>query len=379
MRNKFKDKTAGKSDYSHLRSKIFIHLLGTVMIALFFVTLFYKCFWSDRGGNWTVAIFQRLFLMDHYNAMNLYQQIFRNYVEIVWVIAIAFAFLVVARFAINRFTRYFDIVNKGIDALLDDDEQIHLPSEMSATERKLNAVKQTLKQRTLEAKLAEQRKNDLVMYLAHDIRTPLTSVIGYLNLLEEAPDMPTEQRANYVHITLDKAYRLEKMINEFFEISRYNLQQIALIKENIDLYYMLVQITDELSPILTGNGNTAKLKADENLTVYGDPDRLARVFNNVLKNAAAYSYPDTEIVISAERKDSGVIISFQNKGHTISKEKLTAIFEKFYRLDEARSSNTGGAGLGLAIAREIITLHGGTITAESADDTITFIIALPAY
>ena len=140
---------------------------------------------------------------------------------------------------------------------------------------------------------------------------------------------------------------------------------------------MLVQLTDELSPTLSGNGNTAVLKADENLSVYGDPDKLARVFNNILKNATAYSLPDTAILIFAEGKDDTVVISFVNRGKTIPKEKLASLFEKFYRLDEARSSNTGGTGLGLAIAKELVSLHGGTLTAESENNTVTFTVTLP--
>ncbi len=97
-------------------------------------------------------------------------------------------------------------------------------------EQKLNTLKQTLEKREQDAKLAEQRKNDLVMYLAHDIKTPLTSVIGYLSLLDEAPDMPVEQKAKYVHITLDKAYRLEQLIDEFFEITRYKPPNDCAVK-----------------------------------------------------------------------------------------------------------------------------------------------------
>lgn len=370
-------KNVYKANYSQLKSKLFLQLFGVLVIALLTVFTLYKVFWSNRGGNWVVAVFQRLLLIDHDSALNLYQQIFRNSSHLIWIMAICITFLILLRITISWFTRYFDLVNQGIDALLDDKSEIHLPPEMSATEQKLNAVKQTLIQRTLEAQLAEQRKNDLVMYLAHDIRTPLTSVIGYLNLLEEVPDMPNKQRTNYVHITLDKAYRLEKMVNEFFEITRYNLQHITLVKDTIDLYYMLVQLSDELSPILSTNGNTVTLNVDENLTVYADSEKLARVFSNIIKNAAAYSYPNTEIIISAETNDKWVILSFQNKGRTLPKEKLSAIFEKFYRLDEARSSITGGTGLGLAVAKEIITLHGGAITAESRNDTITFTISLP--
>ena len=189
--------------------------------------------------------------------------------------------------------------------------------------------------------------------------------------------MPVEQRAKYVNITLDKAYRLEKMVDEFFEIARYNLQELRLQKEPIDLYYMLVQIIDELTPVLAAHGNHVALQADETLTAYGDPDRLARVFNNVLKNAAAYSFANTQIDLCAKSEDGFVTVTCKNQGKTIPPEKLSAIFERFYRLDESRASNTGGAGLGLAIAQEIVALHGGTIAAASENNTVTFTIVLP--
>ena len=366
-----------KDDYSQLKTKIFFQILSILVIAFITVFALYKVIWFNKAGNWIVSLFQRVFKMDYYGACNLYQQIFRNRADLIWILSIAIIFCVLFRFLLNCFTRYFNSINHGIDALLTDETEIYLPTEMASIEHKLSMVKQTLKQRSIEAQLAEQRKNELVMYLAHDIRTPLTSVIGYLNLLEEIPDMPTEQKANYIHVTLDKAYHLEKMINEFFEITRYNLQQITLTKESIDLYYMLMQLTDELSPILSANGNTTRITAPENLTIYGDSEKLARGFNNVLKNAAAYSYPDTEILISAEEKDSQTVISFRNQGNTIPKDRLSAIFEKFYRLDESRASNTGGSGLGLAIAKEIITAHTGTITADSENNTISFVITLP--
>lgn len=221
------------------------------------------------------------------------------------------------------------------------------------------------------------RKSDLITYLAHDLKTPLTSVIGYLSLLDEAPDMPAKQKAKYVHISLDKALRLEKLINEFFEITRYNLQQIHLETETIDLSYMLVQMADEFYPILKAHGNTIEIKAKEDLHVHADAMKLARVFNNILKNAVAYSYPGSVIKIVAESTEKEVRILFQNKGKTISKQKLDMLFEKFFRLDDARATNTGGAGLGLAIAKEIVTLHGGTIAADSEEETTTFTVTLP--
>ena len=248
---------------------------------------------------------------------------------------------------------------------------------MQPFERKLNSVKRTLEKRKREASLSEQRKDELVMYLAHDIRTPLTSIIGYLNLLDEEPNMPVEPRKKRVHIALEKAYRLETMINEFFEITKYKSQKIKLSKETIDLYYMLIQLSDELFPVLDARGNTVSLQLDENLTVNADPEKLARVFNNILKNAASYSDPNSEILISAEKTEQEVIIKFQNSGENISDEAIHSLFDKFYRADKSRSSDTGGTGLGLAIAKEIVILHGGQIRVSSKNHIVTFSVSLP--
>lgn len=244
-----------------------------------------------------------------------------------------------------------------------------------------------------ERQLADEaaRKNDLITYLAHDLKTPLTSVVGYLSLLDEIPEMPQEQRCRYVGIALDKAKRLERLINEFFDITRYNLQHIELELESVDLSFMLVQMTEEFRPMLDAHGNTIELEvcgtqvaseADApELTLMADPDRMARVLNNVLKNAVAYSSPGTKIGISVqvvgegERRRARILVS--DTGVTIPPHKLEAIFDKFFRLDEARATSTGGAGLGLAIAREIVELHGGSITAASEAGVTTFTIELP--
>lgn len=316
--------------------------------------------------------------MKHEAAFYYYSDHFRGNKEIFFAVAVLLIFTVLMVRIFRWVTGYFREVNQGIESLLEDDEkQIQLSPEMLPFERKLNSVKQTLAERKMETALAEQRKDALVMYLAHDIRTPLTSVIGYLNLLEEDPNMPPEQRAARVHIVLEKAYRLETMVNEFFEITKYKSQKITLSKETIDLYYMLVQLSDELSPVLAPRGNTVTLHLDENLTIEADPEKLARVFNNILKNAASYSFPHTEIVISAEKLEHEVIIRFQNSGEDIPNEALASLFNKFYRVDQSRSSDTGGTGLGLAIAKEIVTLHGGAISASSKNHMVTFTVSLP--
>lgn len=338
----------------------------------------YLFLWKERLGDWIVSFFEFFMKMEHEKAFLIYHNYFREYKEIFFVTAIIIIFLLFLLLFFRWLTRYFKEINQGIEALLEDDEkQIHLSPEMSPFESKLNTVKQTLTRQKEETALAERRKDELVMYLAHDIRTPLTSVIGYLSLLEESPDMPLAERAKNVHIALDKAYHLEHMINEFFEITRYNSKQVELSKKQVDVYYMLVQLCDELLPVFARQGNSVALNFSENLTICADPEKLVRVFSNILKNAAAYSYPQTEITVTAEESEKQVNILFENKGKTIPADKLEALFDKFYRLDKARISDTGGTGLGLAIAKEIVALHGGTIDAYSANETITFSVKLP--
>ena len=371
-------RTDRTDEYLAFQSKLIRRTCINAVTSAAVVVGLYLFVWKQRMGDWIVWLLETLFKMGHEDAFYYYSDHFRGNKEIFFAAAVLLIFTVLLVRIFRWVTGYFSEVNQGIEALLtDDEEQIQLSPEMLPFERKLNTVKRTLAERKAETALAEQRKDELVMYLAHDIRTPLTSVIGYLNLLEEEPDMPAEQRAKRVHIALEKAYRLETMINEFFEITRYNSQQITLSKETIDLYYMLVQLSDELSPVFAPRGNTVALHLAEDLTVEADPEKLARVFSNILKNAASYSYPHTEITISAEKSEHEVIIQFQNSGDDIPSEALASLFDKFYRTDKSRSSDTGSTGLGLAIAKEIVILHGGTIGAASKNHVVTFTISLP--
>ena len=233
------------------------------------------------------------------------------------------------------------------------------------------------------------RRGDLVTYLAHDLKTPLTSVIGYLSLLDEVPDMPAAQRERYTGVALDKALRLERLVNEFFDITRYNLTHIELERAPVDLAALLVQLADEFYPALSAHGNTVLVEVEGTTRTTGAPGdalmadvdaaRLARVLGNLLRNAIAYSDEGTEVTLRAALADDAdaVRIEVRDVGATIPSHKLRAIFDKFYRLDESRASATGGAGLGLAIAREIVELHGGTIAATSEGGVTTFTVELP--
>lgn len=371
-----------KSNLVVLKNKILLWSIITplisLLIGLLILNIFIDGVFQDPFADAFIYICKEALRMDSMDAIRLYQNIFRNNKSL-WVLMgyIIIMFIVFYR-ALSRFTKYFNEVNAGIDRLLDDNEDdIMLSREIEFIEKKLNNVKHTLRKKELDAQSAEQRKNDLVIYLAHDLKTPLTSVIGYMSLLTEAPDMPALQRAKYTKITLEKALRLEQLINEFFEITRYNLQTILLNKQEIDLSYMLMQMADELYPLLSPSGKTAVVNAQENITIFGDPDKLARVFNNIMKNAIAYGYSNSTINITADIVDNEAVITFANSGNTLPSHKLNTIFDKFYRLDEARSSNTGGSGLGLAIAKSIIVAHGGSISVESSNQLTVFTVKLP--
>lgn len=367
-----------KNQYGYFKIRILLSVLGLVLLSTIATGLLYTFFWKNRGGDLLVGFMHDGLNLSWVTSRSIYQQVFRNNQSTWWVVCTVVLFFVPFWLFLNWLTGYFGKIDCGIDQLLSERPgEIHLCPELSQLEGKLNAVGQTLTQRHLEAEMAQQRKNDLVMYLAHDIRTPLTSVIGYLNLLEDAPDLTQEQRARYIRITLEKANRLETLVDEFFEITRYQMQKIPLRKETLDLFYLLMQIKEEFYPIAEKKGNTIVLTAPEDMSVYADGMKLARVLGNLLKNAAAYAHPNTEILLSAGREGDKVYISVENRGVTIPKDKLNRVFEQFYRVDEGRSTEGGGAGLGLAIAREIITLHGGDISAQSSNGITTFTVTLP--
>ena len=363
-------------DYQRLLNKLFLQIMGLLAGAAVLV-LGVRYLFHGRFADGIVRLICRLGGLDWAHGVAVYQTYIRSNLEYIIGFAILVFFLILLRLAMLLFTRYFDQIVAGVDQLAQEsDRPILMSPELGFMADKLTEVQQKLRMRTQEARAAEQRKNDLVVYLAHDIKTPLTSVIGYLSLLEETPDMPVEQREHYVHIALEKANRLESLINEFFEITRYRFQSVPLQKTRVDLCLMLVQMADELYPLLTERGMTMELDIPEDLTLLADRDKLARVFNNILKNAAAYGESGDPIRVQARKEGSRVIIRFTNRG-TIPAEQLEHIFEKFYRLDTSRSSATGGAGLGLAIARDIVRLHDGEISARCEQGLTIFTLILP--
>lgn len=270
-----------------------------------------------------------------------------------------------------------DVISAAEHIYQSGSEPIALPPVLREVETLMNEIKLEVRENERRAREADQRKNDLVVYLAHDLKTPLTSVIGYLTLLRDEGQISEELRERYLAIALDKAERLEDLINEFFDITRFSLSSLTLELKRVNLTRMLQQIIAEFDPLLRDKQLGCTLDAPPDIMLVCDPDKLQRVFDNLLRNAINYSFDHSEIVVLLKLSPDTIQLSFINHGPTIPAHKLEKIFEQFYRLDSARSTKTGQAGLGLAIAREIAELHQGSIAAFSADEVISFELTLP--
>lgn len=322
--------------------------------------------------------FLMTFQIEEAKAIQIYWSLIGNNKTFYTIVGFLLLFALFFYASLSRITKYLDQIGEGIENIISDtSEPVHMVAELQPLEQRLNEIKATIKRQERESLETEQKKNDFVVFLAHDLKTPLTSIVAYLTMLETQPDMSVEERARYTHISLEKANRLGELINEFFEITRFNLQEITLEPSEWNVSRLLEQLADESYGVLQEKNLDCVVDAEEGLEIYADADKLVRVFDNLLRNAVSYCYPDTTIRIQAKKMDQGIEIVFANNGDTIPGHKLRMIFEKFYRADESRSSSTGGAGLGLAISKEIVELHGGRIYAESEQNRIKFIVILP--
>ncbi len=302
----------------------------------------------------------------------------KEYILLFIGVPILIGWVVITYYFIAKPLRYLDEVVEAAETLANPGtEPIVLSGALAYTESELNRVREKALENARIAREAEQRKNDLVVYLAHDLKTPLTSVIGYLTLLRDENQISEELREKYLSISLEKAERLEDLINEFFEITRFNLSNITLEYSKVNLTRLLEQLTFEFKPMFMEKNLKCELKIAADTIVRCDVDKMQRVFDNLLRNAVNYSFEGGTIHIIVTQSEQHLSIRFINHGNTIPQEKLERIFEQFYRLDTARGSKSGGAGLGLAIAKEIVELHKGSITARSRNEIIEFEVTLP--
>ena len=265
-------------------------LVGGVLLKLVVDGLF-----QTKLPNLVVAVLMK-FNISYERANEIYGRVFMENKGIFFMAGFVLLFFAFFYAAISKITSYLNDIGNEIENILSDSSApVSLEPELRPIADRLNTLKMTLKRREDAAIDSEQRKNDLVVYLAHDLKTPLTSVIAYLTMLDERPDMDQEEQAKYIHISLEKATRLGELISEFFEITRFNLQDIVLEKTLVNVSMMLEQLADESYAVLAEKTMTCSIHTDEGMIVNGDPDKLARVFDNLIRNAVAYSYPGTNL------------------------------------------------------------------------------------
>lgn len=283
-------------------------------------------------------------------------------------------------FVLKRENHYMDKLFASIESIVENpNEKIVLTDDLELLEMELNKIRMTIVESNEKTKEEESKKNDLILYMAHDLKTPLTSVIGYLNILKEEKKLSSELKNKYIDIALNKALRVEELTNQFFEITRYNLHEMQINKRNINISILLDQLAEESIPMLKEKNIEIKIDAAKKIMYYGDGDLLARAFGNLIKNAISYSYSNTIIEIKVKEECEKINLEFKNKGDKIPPYKLEKIFDKFYRGDNSRNSYSGGSGLGLSIAKEIIELHNGIITVVNEKEFIIFKVELNKY
>lgn len=370
---------AGKP-YRAMVQKIYREMLG-VMAKSLLIILAIRVLGYRKIGNFLAELIMTLKGCSWEEAQSLYFVYIRSNIEYLMFYAFLIFFIIFMRMLILRFTRYFDEIIAGVDQLVTGDEPIVLSPELDFMEIRLTEVRRQLQAAAAAEREAEKKKNDFLLYLAHDIRTPLTSVVGYLSLLRQFPEQGVEIERKYLKIVLDKALQLQKLVEEFFDVTRLTFQQVTLDVKPVDIGCMLMQLADEAYPMAHAAGMTVRLSVQsEPMMVSADPDKLARALQNLLRNAVSYGQKG-EILISAHQGENQCALSVSNRGQ-VPQEELDRFFERFYRGDPSRGSapngnSTGGAGLGLVIARDIIRLHGGSISAGCQDGWITFRVLLP--
>jgi len=281
----------------------------------------------------------------------------------------------------QRYSTYFNEISTGIHNLAQGDFsyriQINSNDEFRDIAQDINLASEKLKEAIERGDFSESSKDQLVVNLAHDLRTPLTSILGYIDLILKEESLTKEQVRHFLTIALTKSQRLECLIDELFEITRMNYGTLPVNKKQIDLSDLLDQLKEELYPVFEKKHLIARINILPHLPFIGDGELLARVFENLLTNAIRYGYDGQYVDINGFNDSGEVVVQIVNYGDPIPQNELPHLFDMFYTGDKARTHQEGGTGLGLFIAKNIVEQHNGTITAESSLIRTVFEVRLP--
>lgn len=282
-------------------------------------------------------------------------------------------------------------IQKVTEGDYDAEVSIDYDDEFGMLAANINALAKTLKAKEKESIIlkenerlaynaernAEKQKKDLITNVAHDLRTPLTTIVGYLELIKNNTQLSKDDIHKYSSVAYDKSIRLQGMMDDLFEFTKLDNTDIKVNMATINISELMMQLTDEFYPNFQEHHITPIINiSDHSLFTYGDGQLLARVFDNLISNALKYGEDGGKIKIEVLNDEDTITIKVRNYGETIPKEDLPYIFNKFYRSDSSRSSATGGTGLGLAIAKNIIDIHKGDIFVTSRDNRTTFVVCL---
>lgn len=281
----------------------------------------------------------------------------------------------------KKFATYIEEIASGITKIAagDFDTRIDINNEdeFAFIATKLNNMTDDIKQIIENDRKSESTKNELITSVAHDLRTPLTSIIGYLELVSDKDKLSPDTKQRYIEIAYSKSKRLEKLIEDLFAYTKFSFGEVTMERADIDMVKFISQLVDEFYPSFTENGLEYEFNTKlSSIYVFADGNLLARAFANLVSNAIKYGKDGKRVIIKLSEKDEKVIVSVTNYGRLIPEKDLNYIFERFYRVEGSRSSETGGTGLGLAIAKSIIEMHGGTIRVKSDFDGTVFEVTM---
>ena len=290
------------------------------------------------------------------------------------------AFLIIFALITRNKSEYIGQISEGVSKIAKSGAELHIEEkgndELAVLSRSINRMNADLQENRRRQQKAEQQKNELISNVSHDLRSPLTSIMGYVQLLKEYRDRNDEKYAEYIEVTDRRLNGLNKLINELFELTRMDSPNFSLNMEPGDVTAFVSQYSYEMTALLENNGLRLISDIDSvGFVTRADFERLARVMDNLFANILKYARQDTDVTLNSKVEGNAVSISLSNvlrEGAEVHTEEL---FDRFYRDDQART-DTDSAGLGLAIAKRIVELHGGMISAEAGHDALTIRIVL---